>query len=96
MHFIRTLGLAEFPDTVTARGAKHLEELVDVVAAGHRGVMLFIIQRNDCSRFSISGDLDPTYARAFGHARANGVEAWAVRCHITDNSIDATELVPIE
>ncbi|RQP20859.1 MAG: DNA/RNA nuclease SfsA, partial [Brucella intermedia] len=51
---------------------------------------------NDCSRFSISGDLDPTYARAFEHARANGVEAWAVRCHITDNSIDATELVPIE
>ncbi|WP_139976108.1 DNA/RNA nuclease SfsA [Ochrobactrum sp. CGA5] len=96
VHFIRTLGLAEFPDTVTARGAKHLDELVDVVAAGHRGVMLFIIQRNDCSRFSISGDLDPTYARAFERARANGVEAWAVRCHITDNSIDAAELVPIE
>jgi len=96
VHFIRTLGLAEFPDTVTARGAKHLDELVDVVAAGHRGVMLFIIQRNDCSRFSISGDLDPTYARAFEHALANGVEAWAVRCHITDSSIDATGLVPIE
>ncbi|MCH4541334.1 DNA/RNA nuclease SfsA [Ochrobactrum sp. POC9] len=96
VHFIRTLGLAEFPDTVTARGAKHLDELVDVVAAGHRGVMLFIIQRNDCSRFSISGDLDPTYARAFERARANGVEAWAVRCQITDKSIDATEVVPIE
>ena len=96
VHFIRTPGLAEFPDTVTARGAKHLNELVDVVAAGHRGVMLFIIQRSDCSRFSISGDLDPTYARAFERARTYGVEAWAVRCHITDKSIDATELVPIE
>ncbi|MFQ0813174.1 XRE family transcriptional regulator [Brucella anthropi] len=96
VHFTRTPDLAEFPDTVTARGAKHLDELIDVVAAGHRGVMLFIIQRSDCSRFSISGDLDPTYARAFERARASGVEAWAVRCHITDKSIDATGLVPIE
>ncbi|MRN66198.1 DNA/RNA nuclease SfsA [Brucella sp. 10RB9213] len=96
VHFIRTPGLAEFPDTVTARGAKHLDELVDVVAAGHRSIMLFIIQRADCSRFGISGDLDPFYARAFERAIASGVEAWAVRCHITENGIDATELVPIE
>ena len=91
VHFIRTPGLAEFPDTVTARGAKHLEELTDCVAAGHRGVMLFIIQRSDCGKFSISGDLDPTYARAFERALLSGV-----RCHITDKTIDATELVPIE
>ncbi len=96
VHFIRTPGLAEFPDTVTARGAKHLDELVDVVAAGNRGVMLFIIQRNDCSRFSISGDLDPNYARAFERALASGLEAWAVRCHITENGIHPDELVPIE
>ncbi|MBC2885804.1 DNA/RNA nuclease SfsA [Ochrobactrum sp. CM-21-5] len=96
VHFTRTSGLAEFPDTVTARGTKHLGELTDIVAAGHRGVMLFIIQRSDCSRFSISGDLDPTYARTFERALASGVEAWAVRCHITEKSIDATALVPIE
>ncbi|MBV2143828.1 DNA/RNA nuclease SfsA [Falsochrobactrum sp. TDYN1] len=96
VHFTRTLKLAEFPDTVTARGAKHLDELVDVVAAGHRGVMLFIIQRSDCDRFSISGDLDPTYARAFERALASGVEAWAVRCQITDKGIHATQVVPIE
>lgn len=95
VHFTRTHGLAEFPDTVTARGTKHLNELVDVVIAGHRGVMLFIIQRNDCSSFSISGDLDPAYARAFERALTSGVEAWAVRCQITENSIEATELVPI-
>lgn len=96
VHFIRQPGLAEFPDTVTARGAKHLDELADMVAAGHRGVMLFIIQRSDCDKFSISGDLDPVYARAFERARAYGVEAWAVRCHITEKSIDAAGLVPIE
>lgn len=96
VHFIRTKGLAEFPDTVTARGTKHLNELVDVVSAGYRGVMLFIIQRNDCQKFSICGDLDPTYARAFERARTAGVEAWAIRCQITHNSVDATQLVPIE
>ncbi|PWL17715.1 DNA/RNA nuclease SfsA [Falsochrobactrum shanghaiense] len=96
VHFTRTARLAEFPDTVTARGARHLDELVDVVAAGHRGVMVFIIQRNDCDRFSISGDLDPAYARAFERAMASGVEAWAVQCQITDKGIHATQLVPIE
>ncbi|WP_343314606.1 DNA/RNA nuclease SfsA [Brucella sp. BE17] len=95
VHFTRTKGLAEFPDTVTARGTKHLNELIDVVSAGYRGVMLFIIQRNDCSKFSICGDLDPTYARAFERALTAGVEAWAIRCQITHNSIDATQLVPI-
>ncbi len=96
VHFIRTPTLAEFPDTVTARGAKHLDELADVVSAGYRGVMVFIIQRSDCNRFSISGDLDPAYARAFDRARAAGVEACAIRCQITENGIDAETVVPIE
>ncbi len=96
VHFMRTPGLAEFPDTATARGVKHLRELTDMVAAGHRGVMLFIIQRGDCERFSISGDLDPVYARAFDDARASGVEAWAVRCHITQTGIVPAGPVPIE
>ncbi len=96
VHFTRRAGLAEFPDTRTARGAKHLEELIDVVAAGHRGVMVFMIQRGDCDRFSISADLDPVYAEAFRRARAAGVEAAAVRCQITETSIEAAGLVPIE
>ncbi|MFD1198502.1 DNA/RNA nuclease SfsA [Brucella gallinifaecis] len=96
VHFIHTPLLAEFPDTVTARGTKHLDELADVVSAGYRGVMLFIIQRGDCDKFSISGDLDPAYARAFSRAQAAGVEAWAIRCQITEKCIMAETLVPIE
>lgn len=96
VHFIRTPRLAEFPDTVTARGTKHLFELVDMVKAGHRAAMLFVIQREDCDIFRISGDLDPAYAQAFQFARKNGVEAYAVRCHISPKEITATAMVAID
>jgi sugar fermentation stimulation protein A len=96
VHFMRKAGLAEFPDTVTARGAKHLDELGDMVEAGHRGVMLFVIQRNDCDRFRLCHDLDPFYVRAFERARQRGVEAYAIRCHITPEGILADRAVPID
>ncbi|GAB1582171.1 DNA/RNA nuclease SfsA [Phyllobacterium phragmitis] len=96
VHFMREPGLAEFPDTVTARGAKHLDELGDMVEAGHRGVMLFVIQRNDCSSFRLCQDLDPAYCSAFDRARQRGVEAYAIRCHITPEGIAADCAVPID
>ena len=54
VHLLRREGLAEFPDSVTARGAKHLEELSAMVAAGHRAVMFYLVQRDDCERFAIA------------------------------------------
>ena len=53
VHLMREAGLAEFPDSKTARGVKHLHELAAMVRAGHRAVMLFAIQRADCSRFRL-------------------------------------------
>lgn len=70
----RAPGLAEFPDSVTARGTKHLEELSSMVAAGHRAVMLYLIQRTDCDRFQLAADIDPTYAATFDRVRRLGVE----------------------
>lgn len=74
-HLMRSPGLAEFPDCVTARGARHLHDLAAETGRGARAVMLFVVQRTDCSRFSLAGDLDPAYATAFREARNAGVEA---------------------
>lgn len=95
VHYMRKPGLAEFPDTVTARGTKHLAALSHIVQTGHRGIMLFIIQRNDCDRLAICNDLDPFYGQQFILARQNGVEAYAVRCKISTDGIKAEKSVPI-
>lgn len=78
VHLRRTDGLAEFPDCVTARGAKHLAELADLAAAGQAASMLYVIQREDCRRLAMAEDLDPAYAAAFRAARAAGVSMHAL------------------
>ncbi|HXV29634.1 MAG TPA: DNA/RNA nuclease SfsA [Sinorhizobium sp.] len=87
VHFSRIDGLAEFPDSPTARGAKHLDELGDMAEAGHRAIMLYLVQRNDCGVLRICRELDPVYARAFERAAARGVEAYAVRCSVSPSAI---------
>jgi sugar fermentation stimulation protein A len=80
VHLRRDADWAEFPDCVTARGAKHLRDLAAMVAAGHRAVMLYVVQRTDCTRLRMAADLDPAYAAGFAAARAAGVE---MLCHGT-------------
>jgi sugar fermentation stimulation protein A len=95
VHLLRREGLAEFPDSVTERGAKHLAELAREVAAGRRAVMLFIIQMR-AERFALAPDLDPGYARAFAAARSGGVEALAYTCSLTPEGISVDRRIPIE
>lgn len=95
VHLMRKHGLAEFPDSVTARGAKHLRELSDMVAGGHRAVMVFLIQRHDADTFDVCRDIDPAYVDAFDAAVQSGVEAIAYSCSLTPQEIVVTEPVPI-
>ncbi|MEM9015127.1 MAG: DNA/RNA nuclease SfsA [Pseudomonadota bacterium] len=96
VHLVRTDGLAEFPDSVTARGARHLNDLGDRVKSGDRAVLLYIVQRNDCTRFSLATDLDPAYAEAALVARDHGVEFLCYDCDITMNEILLRHRLPID
>ncbi|NVO14273.1 MAG: DNA/RNA nuclease SfsA [Rhodoplanes sp.] len=92
---MRQPGLAEFPDAVTARGARHLDDLAAQVAAEHRAVMLFLIQIGSAARFSLARDIDPAYGIAFDRARAAGVEVLAHRCTVTREGILVGDPVPL-
>jgi sugar fermentation stimulation protein A len=95
VHLMRRPGLAEFPDSVTERGARHLDELAGMVAAGNRAVMLFLIQRGDAERMAVCRDIDPAYGAAFDRAVKAGVEAIAYRCRLTPEGIALETRVPI-
>ena len=95
VHLMRQPGRAEFPDCPTARGARHLEELAAMVAAGCRAVMLYLVQRGDCDSFSIAADLDPVYAEGLVRARAAGVEAYCYACALTPHTIDIDRPLPL-
>lgn len=95
VHLMRRPGVAEFPDSVTARGARHLEELAGIVAAGGRAAMLFVIQIGSATSFTLARDIDPAYARAFDAARTAGVEALAWTCKVTHEGITLDRPVPI-
>ncbi|OBY28645.1 DNA/RNA nuclease SfsA [Leisingera sp. JC1] len=84
----RQPGLAEFPDSVTARGTKHLGELANMVAQGHRAIMLYLVQRTDCERFQLAADIDPAYAGAFASAKAAGVEKLVLGTRITPQGVE--------
>ena len=93
-HMMRQAGLAEFPDCVTTRGAKHLRELANEVKAGNRAVMLFCIQM-PADAFTLAADIDRIYAETFAAAAAAGVEAYAYVCRVTPEEIVMERAVPV-
>jgi len=95
VHLSRTAGLAEFPDCVSERAAKHLAELSRMVADGHKAVMVYLVQRGDTNSFQLAGDLDPKYLAAFKAARAAGVEALAYACHVSTAAITVADRLPL-
>jgi sugar fermentation stimulation protein A len=94
-HLRRNGDLAEFPDCVTARGARHLDDLAAMVGEGHRAVMLYLVQRTDCARFDLAHDLDPAYSAAFERARNAGVEAICYGTVITTDGVVLGAPLPI-
>lgn len=88
--------LALFPDSVTARGAKHMRELAALVAAGHRAAVLFFVHRADCDRFSTATRIDPVYSRALAEAHAAGVEIVPLSVGVTARGVAFRGILPFE
>ncbi len=87
---------AIFPDAVTARGTKHLNELLGMVRQGNRAVIFFCIQRDDVDIFRAAHEIDPTYARTLEYVVGRGVEALAYAVEISPQEIALKRPVPLD
>lgn len=82
-----------FPSSVTARGAKHMRELSDMVCQGHQAYVIYIVQRNDCKEFEIAKDIDPIYGEESLKAFKNGVKPLVYACEVDPNAITITHRI---
>jgi sugar fermentation stimulation protein A len=95
VHLMRVAGVAEFPDSVSSRAAKHQGELADMVKQGARAVIFYLCQREDCDNFRLAADIDPDYAAAAKAARETGVEAMCYACTLTPEAIAVSQRLAI-
>lgn len=91
----REAGMAAFPDAKTARGAKHMGELAQMVREGHRAIVLFLVQRADCTEMRPAADIDPAYARALSEAVKAGVEPLCYSCKLSAHGIEVYQSLPL-
>ena len=84
---VREKNIAEFPDSITSRGTKHLKELIEAKKRGFESYLLFLIQREDCKLLKIAKDIDVNYKNAFDLALKNGVKILCYDCKLSDEEI---------
>jgi sugar fermentation stimulation protein A len=87
---------ALFPDAVTTRGRKHLDELVDRVAEGDRAAMVYVVQRADGHVFAPADEIDPEYGTALRRACKAGVTIWPLGCTVTPEGVRVGGLLPFD
>ena len=84
---VRKNNIAEFPDAVTSRGTKHLEQLVLAKKKGYESYILYLVQRNDCKAFKIAEDIDKKYKNTFISALNSGVKVLCYDCKLNNEEI---------
>ena len=89
-------GVALFPDGVTARGRRHLEELAGLVARGHEAWQVFVVQRADAVCFRAAAAVDPAYARELARAAAAGVKILVIKEKVAPPEITLAETLPYD
>ena len=91
----RNKGIGEFPDAVTSRGLKHLNELKDAIKHGYKSYLIYLVQREDCNFFQIAKDIDPDYYKAFIDAKKNGVKFLCYSCKVNSKEIYINKSIKI-
>ena len=89
-------GMGAFPDAVTARGAKHLRELMLMVEQGHRAVLLFCVPHTGIQRVRPADHIDPAYGQLLREAVAAGVEVYAYGATITPQEVTISHRLPVQ
>ena len=93
---VRGNDIAEFPDAITARGKKHLEELMVAKKKGYESYILYLIQREGCKSFKIASDIDVEYKNAFNAALKHGVKILCYDCKINNEEIRINNQISYE
>ena len=91
----RKKGLAEFPDAVTTRGLKHINELENAGKKNYKIFIIFLIQRDDCEVFTIAKDIDPDYAKALKLAVKNKLNILCYDCKFSSKGIKLNKQIKI-
>ena len=93
---LRQPKIAEFPDSITSRGTKHLNELIDAKKKGYESFILYLVQRNDCGSFKIAKDIDEEYKSTFNEALKNGVKMLCYDCKLNNEEIKLNKQINYE
>tara|TARA_B100000963_G_scaffold359287_1_gene386141 strand:- start:200 stop:895 length:696 start_codon:yes stop_codon:yes gene_type:complete len=92
----REKNLAEFPDAITSRGLKHIEELLNAYKNGYKIFILYLVQRNDCTSFSIAKDIDADYKKALTKAVKNNLNILSYDCKFSAKGIKLNKKIKIK
>ncbi len=91
----RKKNIAEFPDTITTRGLKHINELLKASKKDYKIYILYLIQRDDCKSFTIAKDIDPNYATALKKAVKNKLKVLCYDCKFSSKGIKLNKKIKL-
>ena len=91
----RQKGVAEFPDAITSRGLKHIEELLKASQKGYEVYLLFLIQRDDCNKFKLARDIDPEYSKLLKKAVKKKLKILCYDCKFSSKGIKLNRKIQV-
>ena len=92
----RKKNLAEFPDAMTSRGAKHIKDLINARQNGFNSYLFFVVQRNDCNHFSVACDIDPEYSKLLTLAYKKKVKILCYDCKFSSKGIKLNNQIKLQ